>query len=75
MKKKYSELEMPKQDMMMDEEDSMMDELDLSDEELDEDSEEGLSDLSAISDEDLMSELKARGLMGSDEEEDEDLDL
>lgn len=69
----YKDLKAPKKEMNMDEEfdSEMMDDLDLADEEM---PSEETADLTAVSDEELMKEAKARGLFG-DAEEDEDDDL
>jgi len=66
--KKYSELEAPKKEN----EEIDMEELDL----MDEDSEmsEDVSDLTGFSDEEILAEMKARGLGGPMETEDLDLE-
>ena len=80
MAKKYSELSAPKKEDMMDEEmeADMLSELDLED--MDEElPEEDMMDLTSVSDDELLAEAKARGLVPSEEDSDEldedDLDL
>ena len=64
----YKDLKAPKKDMEELDEDLMMEDLDL---EADLEEPE-MSDLTSISDEELMAELKSRGLLEDDMDEDEE---
>jgi len=72
MVKKYGDLKAPKKEEMMDEEMemAMMSDLDL--ENMEDEDMSDMSPLADISDDELMAEMKSRGLM--DDEMDEDMD-